>query len=521
MMCYVRAGRCPIAHKQKAASGTSYPYRYVEVRSSFGTRHTTKQHKYTTIIIKKKEKSMDDLTAVGISDFDRALIESARNRRWSKVQRIILRRGGNANARRDDDSSSTRDDDCDWSILEMAIVAGNIDAVRWLIDGDGGGRVDVNATNPHGRTALHTAVQQHKNKNDKDNEQTKEGSNRVHIVKYLLAKRADMRRKTTDSGDTPLHAACAHQSGNGQVIRCLLRSCSTCAAAKIINERNKAGQTPLGLAVRWNTSTTLIEMIECSGANVLAEALDGTTPLHSIIAEGKLDVLQWLVQTNRIDRNYTDKRGRCLMHIAASSGGHINNNSSDAALSLMQWLLNHGFRHQAVTARDTLGRTLLHVAASPAVAAFLVECAGADIHARCNKGATPLHSAVCTPYYSHEIIQWLVTHAGAPVNAQDDHGRTALHVAIGIEDSKAVEWLCRCGGADLTIPDEAGRSPLDLARSDCDETMLVWGQKTSILEMLQHEVSERYDQVLKLAREGAFTCPVRRPVMSVWCSGSS
>jgi ankyrin repeat protein len=458
---------------------------------------------------------MDDFTAVGMSELDRALVESARHRRWPKVQRII-RRGGNANARDDD----TRD--CDWSILEMAIVAGEIDTVRWLIDDGGGGRrVDVNATNPHGRTALHTAVQHHKNKNDKINDPTKEGSNIVHVVEYLLANRANMRMKTTVSGDTPLHTACA-QSGNDHVIRGLLRSCSTCAAAKIINERNKAGKTPLGLAVRGNTATTLIEMIACCGANVLAEAADGTTPLHNIIAEGKLDVLQWLVETNRVDRNYTDKRGRCLMHIAASSGGHHNNNNDDSstALSLLQWLLDHGFRHQAVTARDALGRTPLHVAASPAVAAWLVECAGADIHARSNNGATPLHSAVCTPYYSHEIIQWLVTHAGAPVNVQDDHGRTALHVAIGIEDSKAVEWLSRCGGADLTIPDEAGRSPLDLARSDCDETMLFWGQTTPILEMLQHEVSERYDQVLKQARQGTFTCPVRRPVMSAWCSGS-
>lgn len=426
---------------------------------------------------------MEDLEALGIHEIDWALVEAARNQRWLKVKRII-RRGGNPDMR---DYTW----DCDLSILEMAVVAGDLDMVRWLVEG---AKVDLHSANEDGRTALHTAV--------KNRHWNASSSRNIDIVAYLLSKGANVQAKSKVAGDTPLHSAC-YQTNDAVI--CYL----TKGTNAIINEKNRSGKTPLSLAVKMNSSATLQEMIEVRGADVLAEAVDGTTPLHNIIMGGKLQLLRWLVKSKRIDVDYTDSRGRSILHIAASSDLKGSNTA------VIHWLLNNGFANQ-VTYTEKNGKTPLHVASSPNAAALLVEQAGADVSARAKGGATPLHSAVCTRY-AHEIIRWLVLHGGADVDAQDDYGRTPLHVAIGIEDSKATEWLCRYGGADLAIRDDKGQSPLDVAMLDCDSTMTYWGYKSPILKILQHEVSCRYEQVQLLARKGVFSCHVRRQVVGDLC----
>jgi ankyrin repeat protein len=142
---------------------------------------------------------MDDFEAFGIREIDWALVEAARNRRWSKVQRIILVRGGNANAR---DYTW----DCDLSILEMAIGAGEIDMVQWLVDHP---RADINDVSKDGRTALHTAI-----KMLNQVEQQRQQQRQLEICRYLVSQGADWRMKTTAAGDTPLHVACYQQQQN-------------------------------------------------------------------------------------------------------------------------------------------------------------------------------------------------------------------------------------------------------------------------------------------------------------------
>ena len=110
-----------------------------------------------------------------------------------------------------------------------------------------------------------------------------------------------------------------------------------------------------------------------------------------------------------------------------------------------------------VNARLELGATPLHVAAyrtrHPEVIAMLVEV-GADVNARDGSGATPLDRA-----RSAEVVNALAA-AGAETRAIDDRGRTALHGAARRgRDSSTIAALVAVG-VDLNARDLTGRTAL-------------------------------------------------------------
>jgi ankyrin repeat protein len=58
---------------------------------------------------------------------------------------------------------------------------------------------------------------------------------------------------------------------------------------------------------------------------------------------------------------------------------------------------------------------------------YLVEMAGADVHAANAEGNTPLHIASESGHL--KVVQYLVEMAGADVHAVNANGHTALHLA--------------------------------------------------------------------------------------------
>lgn len=110
-----------------------------------------------------------------------------------------------------------------------------------------------------------------------------------------------------------------------------------------------------------------------------------------------------------------------------------------------------------VNARFELGATPLHLAAyrtrHPEVTTLLVE-AGAEVNARDGSGATPLHRA-----RSAEVINALAA-VGADVAATDDRSRTPLHVAASEgRDSSTIAALIALG-TDVNARDLTGRTAL-------------------------------------------------------------
>jgi len=84
--------------------------------------------------------------------------------------------------------------------------------------------------------------------------------------------------------------------------------------------------------------------------------------------------------------------------------------------------------HSVVNARNELGSTPLHLAASRSVpdTVQLLLDKGAAINARDNRGATPLHIAAFT---GHKKNLELLLAKGADVHAKDSQGKTARDYA--------------------------------------------------------------------------------------------
>jgi hypothetical protein len=117
------------------------------------------------------------------------------------------------------------------------------------------------------------------------------------------------------------------------------------------------------------------------------------------------------------------------------------------------------------------GDSALHVAAAaqrPGIITRLL-AAGADVHARNRRGATPLHYAAdgvpgspqWDPPAQAACIEALVA-AGADVDAEDMDGVAPLHRAVRTRCSAAVAALL-AGGADARRVSGRGSTPLELA----------------------------------------------------------
>lgn len=87
---------------------------------------------------------------------------------------------------------------------------------------------------------------------------------------------------------------------------------------------------------------------------------------------------------------------------------------------------------------------------------------GADVHARCNQGTTPLISSAA---FGSTAMSQLLLDAGATVDAVDLIGETALHKAALRGEMQVVRFLVD-NGADTSIRAKCGSSAADLAEQD-------------------------------------------------------
>ena len=229
-------------------------------------------------------------------------------------------------------------------------------------------------------------------------------------------------------GTSALVAPLQGQSGLAVWVECLggelsVESVTACLEAGADpTARERDGSTLLHAAAGREGGPAVVEVLLAAGADVMARTEDGGTPLHAAAGYGgSLAVVEILLAAGA-DPNAQGGGGfgGTPLHVAVSHG--------DAAG--VEALVAAG---ADVMARDGLGWTPLHHAASLAEVAILL-AAGADVMARSRyDGRTPLHGAVT------ETVEALLA-AGADVMAREANGMTPLH--------RAADLCCRdCSGS--------------------------------------------------------------------------
>lgn len=208
---------------------------------------------------------------------------------------------------------------------------------------------------------------------------------------------------------------------------------------------------------------------------------------------GSLQILERL-NARGADLNATDKLGRCALHHAAHEG-HVD---------VVKWLLDHGAavenrigisflpKNQPYTAVDCTatpnyeigrnlplpecwGMTALHQAVKAGhvgVVKLLVD-GGANVDARDERGATPLHLAAVTvnPDDPKEMLRFeqvidILVSASVSVNVpHPDTGTTALHHAVTLGNREATQRLLEGGAWPAVRCASTGITPLHIASS--------------------------------------------------------
>ena len=222
--------------------------------------------------------------------------------------------------------------------LYIAVFLKNIEVVKTLLED---ARVDVNAQNFVGRTALHLAVENNykeiltellKDPNIKVNLQDKNGrtalhlaaeKNRLELVKALLKDtRIDVNAK--DKGEyTALHWA-ARRNRLG-LVKELLKD-----PRVNVNAQNIVGMTALHLAVENNYKEIVTELLQDPRTNVNLKNKNGSTALHLAAGYNRIKMVKEILQKSGLDVNAQNKGGYTALHKA------VKNNYIDMVKELLK-----------------------------------------------------------------------------------------------------------------------------------------------------------------------------------------
>jgi uncharacterized protein len=299
--------------------------------------------------------------------------------------------------------------------LADAVMRSDRDAARSLLQQ----KIDVNAAQPDGMTALHWAARQ----NDLDTAQ-------------LLIRAGANVKSATRYGVTALYLASVN--GNATMIDALLR------AGADANSANPGGETALMTASRTG-KTDAIKLLLDRGANVNAkENVRGQTALMWAVTENHPDAVKLLLSRG------ADINAQTNVVIPDGTTGDPQGTSGDIGA--------HGpgmYRSRAVPSPSG-GLTALMYAARDGnleMARILVE-AKADLEKPSGNGTHPLVTAITN---NHIELAMFMLDKGADPNASDNfYKRTPLFAAVEMRNPDFTR--------DTAPPLPDKRDPLDLIK---------------------------------------------------------
>ncbi|MDR1480431.1 MAG: ankyrin repeat domain-containing protein [Planctomycetaceae bacterium] len=307
-------------------------------------------------------------------------------------------------------------------LLAAATKETNLDTLKYLCENE---NAEVNIKDVHGNTPLLLAVK---------------NTRQIEKIKYLIERGADV-KAIDNNGMNMLHCIFGEiyssvsspyknpllYAGRGEKPEeiCDLISFFVELGADI-NYVNKNGMTPLLHSVSPDCSreyvinAQVISHLIAKGAKTDVKDKDGYPLLHVLMRKTNSNPNNFkpIVELFKID--FAQPENRMVLHDLIKDGWKITG----------YWLpplIQCGY---SVDSRDGFGSTLLHVAASwnkPDLVRILIEN-GADVNAKDNNGATPLHDSMEQNGVYVDVMNMLIE-AGADVDAKDNFGMTPLDVA--------------------------------------------------------------------------------------------
>jgi ankyrin repeat protein len=208
--------------------------------------------------------------------------------------------------------------------LLVATKRGSLDVIKWL---DKEQRVDLNARDQNGRTALHIALESHSSGNDEfakyfADAQDVYGRTVRHIAREKnnselmewLVEQQNVDVNIEDlTGWTALHSTA--RNGNVELVQWLVQHNAD------VHARNITGWTALLVAANEGHLEVLKWLVENTerNVNVNDRNCEGWTALHCAASKGKLDVVRYLMMTGKLDVNAKNEEELTAAHLAARS----------------------------------------------------------------------------------------------------------------------------------------------------------------------------------------------------------
>ena len=307
--------------------------------------------------------------------------------------------------------------------LHVASNKGNLEMVRYLVEER---QCDPMLKTNSGDTSLNFAAL----------------NGHLNIVQYLMHKEHCNLTDGGSQGRTPLHDA--SQGGHLNVVRYLVEEEGVDPSC--IDFKNATG---LHYACRSGHLQVVKYLIE-QQCDPIQEDRDGNTPLKIAISKKRWGVVLYFVKAGYISPNERSQ-AVTMFHKACSDG----------RLDVMQCLVDHLQADPSIPDDD--GDTPLHIASAKghlAMVEYLLECKCNPLY-KCNDGNTPMNCAALEGHLN--ILQFLITEKNYSPLAKGCHGRTLLHNASQEGHLHIVKYLVNMQKVDPSCKDNAGVTPLYLA----------------------------------------------------------
>ena len=261
-------------------------------------------------------------------------------------------------------------------------------------------------------------------------------SGSVELVKYLISKGCEVMDKDND-GWTVLHYAC--KEGNTEVVQYLVEN-----YPELLTMRDKELSSPFPVA-GLSGSVELVKYLISKGCEVMDKDNDGWTVLHQACNEGKLDLVQYLVDNYPEMLTIRDKSGQSPFLVTGYS----------CSVDLVTYLIAKGCD---VMDMDNDGETILYNACKEGKlesVQYLVENYPDLLKIKNKIGQSPF--VVSGVSGSKELVKYLISR-GCDVMDKDNHERNILHITCNNGNLELAQYLAGSFPNMLTNRDKWGLS---------------------------------------------------------------